>query len=434
MITTEEYRARRQNLINQLPKDSIAIIFANTEVIRNGDAHYRFRQDSNFYYLTGFNEPQAILIIDPEQQQSIIFNQAHDPQTEIWHGKVLGQETAKAELGVDAAYPITDIELHLKNLLSTKAKVFYDLQQFANYEQYLLPVMQLLKNSTQRNSSACTSLHDLKPLISEMRLIKSPTEIELMQKAVEISVAAHKRTWKKLANSANEAIIEAELLYEMQRLGCRNVAYDSIVASGNNACTLHYTKNNQEIIKNGLILIDAGGEFANYAADITRTIPANGKFNQQQAQIYNLVLKAQKAAIALVKPHTIWNKIQETIIKIITTGLVELGILQGNVQNLIANKAYQEFYMHGSGHWLGLDVHDCGSYKINNQWRPLAEGMVLTVEPGIYIREGTNNVAKHWQGIGVRIEDDILVTKDGHKNLSADLPVTINEIEAYMRD
>lgn len=434
MITTDEYIARRTKIANLLPKDSVAIIFASPEVIRNGDAHFRFRQNSDFFYLTGFNEPRAVLIIDSDKQQSILFNQKCDLQTEIWNGKILGQKAAVTELGVDKAYPIEDIEASLKELLVTKKAIYYDLQQFKNYEQYILPIIQCLQASARRGVAPCSSLHDLKPLTSEMRLIKSPAEIKLMQKAADISVKAHKRTWATLANLQNEAEVEAELLYEMQRLGCRNVAYESIVANGNNACTLHYIENNQPLANDRLLLIDAGGEYANYAADITRTFPISGKFNQHQAKIYNLVLKAQKAAISLVKPGTIWNTLQETIVEIITQGLVELEILNGDVQDLIKNKAYLEFYMHGSGHWLGLDVHDCGSYKINDKWRPLEEGMVLTVEPGIYIREGSTNVAKHWQGIGVRIEDDILVTKDGHKILSGDLPVEINEIEAYIRD
>lgn len=434
MITTAEYKARRKHLASLLPKDSIALIFASNEIVRNGDAHYRFRQDSNFYYLTGFNEADAILVIDPQNTQSILFNKVHDIQNEIWNGKILGQEGACTELKVDAAYPISEINTHLQELLKTKKLIYFDMLQFSNYEQYVFPIIKHLQSTSQRGDAPCERLHDLKPLLSEMRLKKSPAEIDLMRKAAEISVAAHKKACETIKKLNNEAEVEAELNYELQRLGCRNVAYESIVAGGNNACTLHYIANNQPLDKNSLLLIDAGGEYANYAADITRVFPISGKFNQEQRQIYELVLKAQRAAIALVKPGTVWNDLQDTIIEIITSGLIELGILQGKTSELIRSKAYREFYMHGSGHWLGLDVHDCGNYKVNGAWRKLEPGMVLTVEPGIYIREGTENVAKRWQGIGVRIEDDLLVTASGYENLSAALPVEIEQIEAYMCD
>jgi Xaa-Pro aminopeptidase len=266
-----------------------------------------------------------------------------------------------------------------------------------------------------------------------MRLFKDEAELKLLRKAANISVAAHKKAMQCCSQANYEYELEAELMQTFIRSGCRSVAYDPIVGSGKNACVLHYTDNNQPLAANALILIDAGGEYENYAADITRTFPRNGKFSPEQTAIYNLVLKAQKAGIESIKPGLPWNAIQQTIIKILTTGLCELGLLTGSVEDCIANESYRTFYMHNSGHWLGLDVHDSGAYKINGEWRPLEAGMVLTVEPGIYIQEGLKDVDAKWWNIGVRIEDDILVTQSGYENLTAALPVDIHEIEALMR-
>lgn len=435
MITKEEYMARRLKLAKLLPKNSTAIIFAASEVFRNNDATYRFRQNSDFYYLTGFNEPDAILIINSAPNEaSILFNKPLNQLEEQWNGKRLGQIDACESLGVDAAYSLEEIETHLPVFLSNKNAVYYDINTNKNWDNYLLKTFKQLKNQGRNTACAPLSFYDIKPILSEMRLFKSPKEISLIKKAVEISISAHKRVIKNIKNLKSEAKVEAELLYELNRLGCRNVAYESIIASGNNACTLHYVENNQPLKPDTLILIDAGGEYENYAADITRVFPINGKFNPEQRQIYELVLKAQRAGISLIKPGCIWNDIQTNIIKILTEGLVELGILIGHPDNLIKEEAYKQFYMHGSGHWLGLDVHDCGVYKINNSWRELEAGMVLTVEPGLYISNKITNIDKKWLGIGVRIEDDILVTETGYENLSKDLMVDISDIEAYMCD
>lgn len=430
MIDKNEYKARRLELAKKLPKDSVALVFAANEKTRNGDVHYRFRQDSNFYYLTGFNEPEAILVIETASLQSILFNKSKNPQAEIWNGKILGQHGACEELGFANAYPINEFKIHLPKILTNTKNVYYDFSQLENYTNYIYPTIIDLKKTNRSGTNSPTNLVDLAPEISEMRLIKSASEIELLKKAVNISIEAHKHVATSLKKSTSEADLEAEFLYKLHKLGCKNVAYESIVAVANNACTLHYIDNNQKLDRNSLILVDAGGEYANYAADITRVYPVNGRFNQEQRQIYELVLKAQRQAIALIRPGCLWNSLQETIIKTITEGLVELNILKGDLDELLAKKAYVDFYMHGSGHWLGLDVHDCGAYKINNNWRELKAGMVLTVEPGIYIREGQKAVEKRWQGIGIRIEDDILVTVDGYLNLSAELPVEIDAIEA----
>lgn len=434
MIKKQEYQSRRQRLATTLPQGSIAVIPSANEILRNGDAHYRFRQDSDFYYLTGFNEPEALLVIlAGEQGESYLFNRSRNPAQEQWVGRRLGQEQATEVLGVTNAYPIEELNARLLEMLAGKTLIYYPMGRYPIYEQQLLQALQTLKSQIRRGIKAPEGLFDLEPILSEMRLFKSDAEMELMRHAARISVEAHIQAMKLCRQAKNEYELEAELLYQFIRGGCRSVAYDPIVGGGANTCILHYTENNQPLRNGELILIDAGGEYHNYAADITRTFPANGQFNKEQRAIYELVLKAQKAGIAAVKPGVPWNEIQQKIIHILTTGLCELGLLTGNVDALIEKEAYRPFYMHNSGHWLGLDVHDAGRYKINNEWRLLEPGMVLTVEPGLYISAGMDGVEERWWNIGVRIEDDILVTKDGHENLTGALPVEIAEIEALMR-
>jgi len=434
MILQQEYQARRQELARRLPSGSIAIIPAASESLRNGDAHYRFRQDSDFYYLTGFNEPDALLLIKAGRQtESVLFNLPRDPLQEQWTGIRLGQEGACDVLGVDAAYPLDSLDEHLPQLLAGKQAVYYALGRNPAWELLILKAWQVVKGQTRRGVKAPEAFCDLAVIIGDMRLFKSEAEIALMKQAAKISVAAHQRAMRACRKADYEYQLEAELVYEFTRQGCRSVAYDSIVAGGRNACVLHYTDNNKPLHDGDLVLIDAGGEFENYAADITRTFPVNGQFSPEQRQIYELVLQAQKAGINCVRPGNPWPEIQQTMVQIITSGLVDLKLLQGDVDGLIAREAYKPFYMHQSGHWLGLDVHDCGRYKIDNQWRVLESGMVLTVEPGIYIPPELENVDSRWRGIGVRIEDDIRVTDDGHENLTADLEVEIASLEALVR-
>lgn len=435
MISQQEYQARRQALAAKLPQGAIALIPAADEVLRNGDAHYRFRQDSNFYYLTGFNEPEALLIVVAGNSgASYLFNRPRNPAQEQWTGKRLGQEDACQVLAIDGAYSIETLSEKLPELLAGKTAIYYAIGRHPHYEKIMLDALQAVKRQVRRGIKAPEALCELEPILGEMRLFKSEAEIALMRSAAQISVAAHKRAMQICTQVENEYQLEAELLYEFARGGCRYVAYDPIVGGGANSCILHYTENNQPLRSGDLLLVDAGGEFENYAADITRTFPVNGRFSQEQAAIYELVLKAQKAGIACIRPGIAWNEVQKTILRILTVGLCELGILQGEIDKLLAAEAYKPFYMHNSGHWLGLDVHDAGVYKVNEEWRPLQAGMVLTVEPGLYISAGMPGVDSRWWNIGVRIEDDILVTKDGHENLTAALPVDIAAIEALMRD
>ncbi|KTD60442.1 proline aminopeptidase P II [Legionella santicrucis] len=435
MISQQEYQTRRKSLTQKLPAGSIAIIPAAHESLRNGDAHYRFRQESNFYYLTGFNEPDALLIlISGSDMHSILFNRPRNPMEEQWTGKRLGQDGALSELGMHASFPIECIADELPKLLSGKTAIYYALARNSEVEKIIMQALEKVKSQVRRGVKVPEQLCDLEPILGEMRLFKSEAELELMRRAASISVNAHKQAMRRCKHLEHEYQLEAELVYEFSRQGCRSVAYDPIVGGGENACILHYTDNNKPLRQGDLVLIDAGGEYENYAADITRTFPVNGEFSLEQKNIYELVLKAQKAGIAAVKPGLPWNEIQQIMLRILTEGLCELGILQGNVDELLAKEAYKPFYMHNSGHWLGLDVHDIGLYKINGEWRPLEPGMVLTVEPGLYISSNTPGVDQRWWGIGVRIEDDVVVTKTGHEVITAALPVDVHEIEALMRD
>jgi Xaa-Pro aminopeptidase len=434
MMSQQEYLARRRKCAAQLSEGSIAFIPAASEHHRNGDAHYRFRQDSDFYYLTGFNEPDALLVISADHpSRCILFSRPNNPAEELWTGKRLGQKGAVEELQMDLAFDINTLSHELPGLLVGKSAVYYSFGKHAALEQKLVHALNQVKAQVRKGAKAPNTFCDLEPILGEMRLFKSPAEVALMRQAAKISVAAHKRAMRACASAQYEYELEAELLYEFTKQGCRSVAYDSIVGAGENACVLHYTDNNQALNKGDLVLIDAGGEYDNYAADITRTFPINGVFSPDQRSIYELVLKAQQAGIAAIKPGAAWNSVQLNMVRILTQGLCDLGILKGELDELISKEAYKPFYMHNSGHWLGLDVHDVGQYKINNEWRPLEAGMVLTVEPGLYLSKNIPKLDKRWWGIGVRIEDDVLVTATGHDVLTADLPVEVTEIEALMR-
>lgn len=428
-----EYQQRRIQLASSLQQNSVAIIPAAREVYRNGDAHYRFRQDSSFYYLTGFHEPDAVLIIQSGRtDDSILFTRPNNPAQEQWTGKRLGITHACYMLGVAQALAIDVFDEQLPELLANLEAVYYAFGTYPEYEEKLHATIARLKSGVRRGIKAPGAVLDLTPILSEMRLFKSENEMALMRQAAEISVAAHRRAMQVCRQVQWEYELEAEILYEFTRRGSRSPAYDCIVGSGERACILHYTANNGRLKSGDLVLIDAGAEYHNYAADITRTFPVNGQFTPAQRDIYQLVLSAQQAGIACIKPGISWDSIQKTMLKILTAGLVDLGILQGDVDILLSEEAYKPYYMHNSGHWLGLDVHDAGYYKVNQMWRTLQPGMVLTVEPGLYLSDDIPDLDPYWHNIGVRIEDDILVTEDGYENLTAALPKTIQDIEALM--
>lgn len=431
-----EFAKRRTLLLEQIEDNSIVLISSSSEFIRNNDCFYPYRQDSDFFYLTGFEEPQAFLILIKEnnQAQYILLNREKNYQEELWEGLRAGQEGACELYGADESYPISQLTEISQKFLANKRHIYYRVAKDHLLDKSLSKWLSELQKQIRKGITAPTSIHDISDVLGEMRLIKSTAEINIMRRVGEISANAHKKVMQAAPTCEYEYQLQAKLNFELMNNGCQQVAYDSIVASGANACILHYTANKDFLADDELILIDAGGELENYAADITRTFPKKGKFTESQKAIYQIVLDAQVAGIALIKPGVLWPKIQEKMVEIIARGLLELGLLDGSLEDVLKDKSYQKFYMHNSGHWLGLDVHDQGAYKENGQWRALKEGMVLTVEPGIYIADHHQEIDSRWHNIGVRIEDDILVTKDGYENLTEQVPKEIVQIEALIKN
>lgn len=434
MVNMSEYEKRRKALLKKINPNSIVIIPAANEIVRNGDSHYLFRQNSDFYYLTGFNEPEAVLVLAPKHKDGeyILFNRVRDLSREIWDGPRAGQEGARRKYGADVAYPYAEFSEKLPDLLQGRETIYYPLGVNEVFDELVMASVNTLRAKVRGGIKSPSAFIDIADSLHEMRLFKSSAEIEVMQKAADISVSAHQRAMKACKPGMFEYQLEAELIQEFITNGARAAAYSSIVGAGKNSCVLHYVENNEKIKDGDLVLIDAGCEYQNYASDITRTFPANGKFTGEQRAIYDLVLEAQLAAIKSVKPGALWTVPQTTVVKIITQGLVDLGLLKGNVDNLIEKEAYFDFYMHRAGHWLGLDVHDVGQYRVNDKWRKLQPGMVLTVEPGIYISSHLKNVPKRWHNIGVRIEDDVVVTPKGRHVLTDKLVKSADDVEALM--
>jgi len=433
-IKTSEYKKRRRELMAHMEPNSIAILNSAEEYLRNGDSHFAFRQSSDLYYLTGFREAECCLVLIPGRKQGecLLFCQEKDALKEMWTGRLMGPENAMDVLGVDDAFPISDIDDILPGLIEGRERVYYAMGHDEQFDHKVMEWVKVILSKVRSGVHSPGEFLVLDHLLHEMRLIKSKAEIKVMRESGQIAVAAHKRAMAVCKPGMYEYELEAEYLHEFARTGCRTPAYNSIVASGENACILHYNENNMPMKKGDLVLIDAGCEYEYYASDITRTFPVSGKFSKEQKAIYELVLKAQLEAIKAVKPGNHWDEPHNVTVKVITEGLVKLGLLKGKVDTLIKKKAYTDFYMHRAGHWLGMDVHDVGDYKIDGNWRLLEPGMVLTVEPGIYIASGNRKVDKRWWGIGVRIEDDVAVTADGHEVLTEGLPKTVKDIEAFM--
>ena len=422
-----QYADRRQQVIEALGEDGIAFFPAAREALRNGDVHYPYRQDSDFYYLSGFSEPNAILVLMATEPFFILFNQRRDSKHEIWTGPRLGQEQAMEYCGAQEAYPIDSFEEKLPALLRGKRRVLFPIGRYKFFDRM---IMQGLERARAQFRLAPRALGDSSEIVHPLRLIKSDYEVQLMRKAAHISAVAHKRAMRVCRDCQYEYEVDAEITYEMFRLGCEYVAYQSIVASGENTCILHYTDNRSRLGEQDLLLIDAGGEYGGYAADITRTFPVNGRFNAQQRVLYEWVLRAQQAGIEVVRPGAPWTAIQQAMVKVMSEALLDLGVLQGSLEEVIENKLYEPFYMHSSGHWLGLDVHDVGDYTCKGQATTLQPGMVLTVEPGFYM--SSEQVTQPWAGMGIRIEDDVLVTPQGCEVLSKEVPKAIDDIETLM--
>lgn len=432
-MTKKEFAKRRQQLMNIMGPDSIAVL-PNAEVAnRNRDVDYHYRSHSNFHYLSGFDEPESVIVIVPGRPHGefILFCRERDLEKEIWHGYRAGQEGAMSNFDADDSYPITDLDDILPGLLEDREKVYYTMGNIPSFDQRMVGFLNHLRNASRQGKHSPTEIIELDHCLNELRLFKSSAEIKAMRQAAHISAHAHIRAMQFTQPGQWEYQVEAEIIHEFMKNDCRSPAYPSIVGGGENGCILHYVENDHKLKNNDLLLIDAGAEYDYYAGDITRTFPVNGKFTPAQKIIYNIVLKAQKAAIAMVKPGNHWNQPHEEAVRVLTEGLIEIGLLKGDLDTLLEDQAYREFYMHRTGHWLGMDVHDVGDYKVGGQWRVFEPGMVLTVEPGLYIRN-LDHVPKKWHFTGIRIEDDVLVTKTGHEVLSAAAPKEVDDIEALM--
>lgn len=430
-----EFKRRRRTLMKQIGKGNVALISSASSQTRNRDVEFPFRQDSDFYYLTGFNETNSLAVFIPgrEQGEYILFCKEFDEKKALWEGAHAGLEGATEYFEADDSFPIDDIDDILPGLLENKGKVFYPMGRDSDFDHQLLEWIGHLKKQSRNGVNAPGELVALEHTLHEMRLLKSVAELEFIRKAAEISCKAHRRAMQQCKAGLYEYWIEAEIVHEFMQEGLRYVAYPSIVAGGKNACVLHYVENKDKLKQGDLLLIDAGAECGHYAADITRTFPVSGVFNPAQKQLYQLVLDAQYAAIEQIQPGYSWNKAHDVSVEVLTKGLVKLGLLKGRVSKLIKDEKYKQFYMHRIGHWLGMDVHDVGDYKIDDEWRLLEPGMVLTVEPGLYIPVNCETVDEKWRGIGIRIEDDILVTKQGHEVLTNMAPKEIDEIEHLMQ-
>ncbi len=434
MLPRKEFAARRGRLMEMMEPNSIAIIPSAHEIIRNSDTHFPFRQDSDFYYLTGFNEPDAVAVLIPGREHGafVMFCRDRDPERELWDGYRAGPEGACDDYDADDAFPVDDLDEILPGLLEGRERVYYAMGRDSEFDRHVMEWVNTIRNKVRSGAIPPGEFLDLNHFLHELRLFKSAQEIQLMQRAGEISAKAHRRAMAMCKPGMMEYQLEAELLHTFAKNGARFPAYPSIVGGGDNGCILHYIENRDALQDGDLVLIDAGCELDHYASDITRTFPVNGKFSREQKALYELVLQAQLAAISVIKPGNHWNEPHDITVKIITEGLVQLGLLKGKVSSLIKKGAYRDFYMHRAGHWLGMDVHDVGDYKCGGEWRVFEPGMVLTVEPGIYVSPHNKKVDKKWRGIGIRIEDDVVVTKDGNQVLTTLAPKTVDEVEAWM--
>lgn len=425
-------RAKLLQLLKKASSNAVAIIPGAQLQTRSRDTEYPFRQDSDFYYLTGFNEPNALLVLAPHSEAPVqLFCQASNPLEEVWHGRRLGVDAAAEALGLDFAANIDDVDDYLFALLDGADQVFYPHDK-PELNAQLLGLADELRASPKKGHQAPHAWVDINPWLADMRLIKSDAELELMRTAARISVAAHQRAMRFTKPGAYEYQVAAEIHHEFAMQGAAAPAYGTICGGGENACILHYTENQSQLADGDLLLIDAGAEYQGYAGDITRTFPINGRFSPEQKALYQVVLAAQEAALATLKPGSDMDKAMQAAGRVMTEGLFELGILTGDLKQLIAKDAFRPFMIHGLGHWLGLDVHDVGTYTAAGKKRKFEPGMVLTIEPGIYIPKGMPKVDKKWQGIGIRIEDDVIITAEGHENMTANAPKTVEEIEQWM--
>lgn len=419
--------------MRMMGEGTIAVVPSAAEHIRNRDVEYPFRQDSDFLYLSNFAEPESVLVLIPgrEQGEFVMFCRERDPLMETWNGRRAGQEGAVEHYGADDAFPINDIDDILPGLLEHCHTVYYTLGKDGEFDKRMMGWVNHLRSKLRSGTHVPHEFVNLSFLLHDMRLFKSSAEIGMMKDAAKVAVKAHKRAMQACEPSLFEYQVEAEILYEFRKAGMEP-AYPSIVGGGENGCILHYTENTSELKDGDLLLIDAGAEHGGYASDITRTFPVNGKFSEAQREVYDVVLRAQHAAIEAAKPGNHWDDPHTAAVRELTKGLLELGILEGDLEKLIEDNAYRPFYMHRTGHWLGLDVHDVGDYKVGDTWRELEPGMALTIEPGLYIAAGSEGVDEKYWNIGIRIEDDVVITKDGCQVLTSGVPTDPKAIERLM--
>ena len=427
-----DFSLRRKNLSELVLEDSVILVASSKIKSRNSDTEYPFRQDSNFYYLSGFNEPESLLVIRPSAKKGkyIIFCRDRDPLREQWDGFRSGQEGACEIHRADEAYSISLVNKVMPSLLEGSRNIYFSMSSPNGIDVKINQWLDLIRANKRHGSEVAENLLSLDSLLDELRLIKSGEELSLMRKAGEITCEAHIRAITNVTPGMYEYQLEAEYLHAFMQGGAKFPAYNSIVGGGNNSCILHYNENKSELREGDLVLVDAGCEYEHYASDVTRTFPVGKKFSDEQKKIYEIVLEAHKQACAEIKPGNPWIKAQEVSVKVITEGLIDAGLLKGKAEDLIKKEEYTKFYMHRIGHWLGMDVHDVGNYKKKGKWRDLEPGMVLTIEPGIYILDSLESVQEKWLGIGVRIEDDLLVTENGHEVITTDAPRDILEIES----
>ncbi|WP_077529506.1 Xaa-Pro aminopeptidase [Vreelandella utahensis] len=435
-IDRDEHASRRRRLMEQMAPESIAIVSAAPERIRSRDTEYPYRQDSDFLYLTGFEEPHAVLVLVPgrEHGETVLFCRERDPDRELWDGFMVGPDSAVANYGVDDAFPITDIDDILPGLIEGRSRVYYSIGRDSAFDSQVMEWVNSIRARVRSGAKPPGEFVALEHTLHDMRLYKSAAELRVMEQAGRISANAHRQAMRRARPGLREYQLEAELLYRFLDEGASAPAYPTIVASGSHGCVLHYTENQGMLADGDLVLIDAGCEYNGYAADITRTFPVNGRFTGEQKAVYEIVLAAQKAAIEKVRPENHWNQPHEAAVEVLSQGLLDLGILTGSLEEVVEQAHYRDFFMHRTGHWLGMDVHDVGDYRIGGAWRVLEPGMVMTIEPGLYIAPGKVGVDERWQGIAVRIEDDVAVTRSGYRNLTPDVPKEIADIEALMAD
>lgn len=434
-LPKSEFARRRARLIEQMAPESIAIVPSATERTRNRDVHYPFRQDSDFFYLTGFAEPDAVLVLIPgrEHGESVLFCRERNPAKELWDGFLAGPEGAIEIFGLDDGFPVADIDEILPGMIEGKSRVYYSMGLDAQFDQRLMEWINVIRSKVRSGAHPPGEFIALEHFLHDMRLIKSAAEIKLMEKAGQISAEAHCRAMKRCQPGVAEYQLEAELVHWFMENGARSPAYPSIVGGGANGCILHYIENSAALKDGDLVLIDAGCEYESYAADITRTFPVNGRFSDAQKALYQVVLDAQTAAIATIRPGNHWNHPHEAALRVLVEGLVALGLIKDmTVDEAIERETYKAFFMHRTGHWLGMDVHDVGDYKVGDAWRVLEPGMVMTVEPGLYVSPGNTEVDEKWRGIGIRIEDDVVVTREGARVLTDGVPKSVADIEGLM--